>query len=65
MKYKVIKKYPTSPTSGWAEYVGWVGNNTLEFLESGNEGVQVIHIDIRNGRTIVIGTPTPTPTPSN
>ena len=61
MKYVVIKKYPAPPIPGWAEFQGWVDKNTLEFLESGNVGVQVIHIDIRNGGTIVIGTPTPTP----
>jgi hypothetical protein len=64
MKYVVIKKYPAPPIPGWADFQGWVDENTLEFLESGNEGVQVIHIDIRNGGTIVIGTLTPTPTPN-
>jgi len=61
MKYKVLKKYPAQPLLGWAEFQWWVDSNTLEFLESKNEGVQVIHIDVRNGRTTVIGTPTPIP----
>jgi hypothetical protein len=61
MKYKVVKIYPAPGTPGWAEFVGWVDENTLEFLESGIDGIQVIHVDIRNDSTIVIGTPTPTP----
>lgn len=64
MEYKVIKKYPALDMPGWAEFVGWVDENTLEFLESGIEGVQVVYIDVGSSETTVMGTPTPSPTPS-
>ena len=64
MKYKVVKEYPAHPLPGWAEFQWWVDSNTLEFLESWGEGVRVIYVDIRSGKTLVIGTPTPAPTPN-
>lgn len=59
MKQKIIKEYPVLDFSGWAVLQGWVDNNTLEFAESGDNGVQIIHIDVEKKETVVIGTATP------
>ena len=62
MKLKLIKEYsvPLSRPE-WAAFDGWVDDNTLIFVESGNMGEQVIYLNIRNNESIVIGTPTPRP----
>lgn len=59
MKQRVVKEYPAPEFPGWAEYEGWIDDNTLEFLQLANTGIQVIHVKITNSETIVIGTPTP------
>ncbi len=62
MKLKLIMEYsvPLSRPE-WAAFDGWVDNNTLIFVESGNMGEQVVYLNIRNNESIVIGTPTPRP----
>ena len=61
MKQSVIKEYPVIDFPGWAVFQRWVDNHILEFAESGDNGVQIIQIDIESKETVVIGTPTPTP----
>jgi Tol biopolymer transport system component len=62
MKLRLIKEYsvPLSRPE-WAAFDGWVDDNTLIFVESGNMGEQVIYLNVRNNESIVIGTPTPRP----
>lgn len=59
MKQRVIKEYPVINFPGWAVFQRWVNNHILEFAESGDNGVQIIQIDIESKETVVIGTPTP------
>jgi len=60
MEHRVIKKYPAPDSQDtWANFDGWLDDNTLIFAESGNEGIQIVHLNIRNNESVVIGTPTP------
>ena len=61
MKQKVMKENPTFDFSGWAYFQGWADNDTLEFVEAGNTDneTQIIHVDVKNKETILVGTPTP------
>lgn len=60
MKLRLIKKYPVPGfQDNWAAFDGWVDDNILRFVESGNPGEQVVYLNIRNNESVVIGTPTP------
>jgi len=60
MKVKVIKKYamPLSQDK-WAINDGWVDDNTVRFLETGDSDMEVVHLNVTNNETVLIGTPTP------
>ena len=59
MQQKVIKEYIPFDAPGWTVFQGWVGNSTLEFAESSDNGVRIIHIDVDNKKVFFVGTPTP------
>lgn len=61
MKVKVIKAYPGLISSGdWVVSGGWADDNTLIFLlGKGSSVIQVVHFNVRDNESTVIGTPTP------
>lgn len=59
MKQKIVKENPIYGYYKWAYFQGWAADETLEFIEESGNGTQVIHIDIQDNESIVIGTPTP------
>lgn len=60
MKVKVIKKYAVLLSQDkWASNDGWVDDNTVRFLETGDSELEVIYLDVRSNESVVIGTPTP------
>jgi Tol biopolymer transport system component len=59
MQPKVIKEYIPFDSPGWAVFQGWVDNRTLEFAESSDNGIRIIHIDVESKKVFLVGTPTP------
>ncbi len=56
LKQKVVREYMVDSSY----FQGWSVDGNLEFIDLEN-GVYIVHVNPRNGKTIVIGTPTPRP----
>ena len=57
MKQKVVREYKLLAM----DFQGWTDDGKLEFREYGDTFSQIVHVDVKDNETFIIGTPTPNP----